>query len=188
MFRRAVYGLPTLVLALFAGLIAGCSAPPQKERDQADSAITAARAADAAEYAPTELQTAIASLVEYDRAVAQGDYRLALNHAIAARDVAYNAAKVASERKTAIRNEAERLIVDFRGQVMVAKSRLSAGPPLPAPAANRTRSTIRAAEKLLQEANSRLERQDYKEVVALLQTLVLTLRKDLAQPGGRRGK
>ena len=189
MSRRAVRRLPPLLLTLSVTWLAACSAPPQKERDQAESAIAAAKAADGAEYAPDDLQKAVASLVEYDRAVAQGDYRLALSLAMSARDAAYHAAKVAGERKAAARSEAERLIVDFEGQVMVARSRLAGSPPALSPAAaSRTRATVSKSAKLLQEARSRLEKQDFKGVVALLDPLVQTLRKDLAQPGGRRGK
>lgn len=189
MSRRAVPCLHALAVTLCTAWLAACSAPPQKERDQADGAITAAKAADAAVYAQTDLQSAVASLVEYDRAVAQGDYRLALSHAISARDAAYTAARVASERKAAARSEAERLIVDFQGQVMVARSRLAGSPPPLSPAvAKRTRATVNAFPKRLQEARSLLEKQDYKGVVALLQATVQTMQKDLAVPGGRRGK
>jgi hypothetical protein len=189
MSRRAVRRLPPLLLTLSVTWLAACSAPPQKERDQAESAIAAAKAADGAEYAPDDLQKAVASLVEYDRAVAQGDYRSALSQAISARDSAYHAAKVAGERKAAARSNAEGLIVDFQGQVMVGRSRLAGSPPpLPPAAASRTRGIVNRYAKLLQEARSRLEKQDFKGVVALLDPLVQTLRKDLAQPGGRRGK
>ena len=189
MSRRAVPRLHALAVTLCAAWLGACSAPPQKERDQAEGAVTAAKAADAAVYAQTELQSAVTSLVEYDRAVAQGDYRLALSHAISARDAAYLAARVAGERKAAARSEAERLIVDFEGQVMVARSRLGGSPPaLSPPVAKRTRTTVNTAPKRLQEARSLLEKQDYKGVVALLQATVQTLRKDLATPGGRRGK
>ena len=189
MSRRAVRPLPTLLVTLCAAWLAGCSAPPQKERDQADSAIAAAKAAGGVEYAPEDLQKADASLVEYDRAVSNGDYRAALSHAISARDAAYHASRVAGERKAAARSDAERLIVDFRGQLMVARSRLGGSPPPLSPgAASRTRATVKGSAKLLQEAGSRLEKQDYKGVVALLEPLVQTLRKDLAPAGGRRGK
>lgn len=189
MSRRAARRLPTLLLTLCAAWLAGCSAPPQKERDQAESAVAAAKAADGAEYAPDDLQKAVASLAEYDRAVAQGDYRLALSQAISARDSAYHAAKVAGERKAAARSEAERLMVDFEGLVMVGRSRLAGSPPaLSPPVAKRTRATVNTFPKRLQEARSLLEKQDYRGVVALLQAPVQTLRKDLAVPGGRRGK
>ncbi len=186
---RAVRHIPALLAALSVLWLTGCSAPPQKERDQADSALTAAKAADGSEYAQSEIQSAVASLIEYDRAVSNGDYRAALSHAISARDAAYHASKVAGERKAAARSEAERLIVDFEGQVMVARSRLGGSPPALAPAvAARTKATVKTAPKLLQDARTRLEKQDYKGVVALLQNALQTLRKDLTPPGGRRGK
>lgn len=185
MSRRPVRHLPALLVTLCAAWLAGCSAPPQKERDQAASAIAAAKAADAAEYAQTDLRSAEASLVEYDRSVAQGDYRAALSHAISARDVAYRAAKVAGEAKAAARSEAEGLIVDFGGLLMVARTRQSSLPPA---AAGRTRATLKSSAKLMQEARSLLDKQDYKGVVARLQPVVQTLQKDLAQPGGRRGR
>ena len=188
MSRRAVPRLHALVVTLCAAWLAGCSAPPQKERDQADGAITAAKAADAAVYAQTELQSAVTSLVEYDRAVAQGDYRLALSHAISARDAAYHAARVASERKAAARSEAERLLVEFGGLLLVAKSRLTGPPPLSPAAQGRTRAALKNGPKHLQEARSRLDKQDYKGVVEFLTPLVLPMRKDLAPAGGRRGK
>jgi hypothetical protein len=185
MSRRPVRSLPTLLVTLCAAWLAGCSAPPQKERDQAESAIAAAKAADAAEYARTDLQSAEASLVEYDRAVAQGDYRAALSHALSARDVAYKAAKVAGEAKAAARGEAERLLVDLQGLLITARSRVSSLPPA---AASRTRATLKSSAKLLQEAGSLMEKQDYKGVVARLQPVVQALRKDLPPPGGRRGR
>lgn len=189
MSRRAVRPLPTLLVTLCAAWLAGCSAPPQKERDQADSAIAAAKAADAAEYAPSELQAAVASLVEYDRAVSNGDYRAALSHALSARDAAYHASRVAGERKAAARAEADRLIVEFGGLLLVAKSRLTTSPPLSPAAQTRTRAALKNGQKHLQEARSRLDKQDYKGVVAFLTPMVLPLRKDLASPpGGRRGK
>jgi hypothetical protein len=189
MSRRVVSGLQTMAVLLCALGPAGCSSPPQKEREQAEAAITAARAADADAYAREELQAAIAQLSEYDRAVAQGDYRLALSHALSARDGALNAASVARERKAAARSEAERLIVDFEGLVIVARSRLGGSPPALSPAAmRRTRATVKTYATRLQEARSLLTKEDFKGVVALLQSVVDTLRKDVTPPAGRRGK
>lgn len=174
----------TLALVLIA-----CSAPPQKERDQADVAIAAAKAAEAAEYDAKDLQSALASIKAYDEAVAKGDYRAALGHAISARDSASSAAKLAADRKAAARSEAERLIVDLEGLLMVAKSRLGGTPPpLGAQAAGRVRAGVKTAPRLLQEARSLLAKQDFKGVKALLDAPVQALRKDLAPPAGRRGR
>ena len=176
-----------LVIALGA-ILSACSAPPQKERDQAEAAIAAARAADAPAYALRELEAALTALKAYDTAVAQGDYRLALSQAIGARDNAYDAAKLAAERKAAARHEAERLLVDLEGLVIVARSRLASGPALAPQAAVRTRATVRQASSLLQEARSRIEKQDFKGVVTLLQPAVQALKKDVGPAAGRRGK
>jgi hypothetical protein len=182
------FHLLILVVTVCAGVLSGCSSPPQKERDQADSAIAAAKAADAAQYAPEDLKKAETSLAEYNSAVSQGDYRLALSHAISARDFAYTAAKVAGERKAAARGEAERLIVDFEGLIMVARTRVGGAPALPPPVLTRTKTTLRTADKRLQEARSLLDKQDFKGVVTLLQSTVQTMKKDLAPAGGRRNK
>ena len=186
MSRRVGPILLTLYVTLCVLSLSGCSAPPQKERDQAESAVAAAEAAGAAEYALGDLQKARAALVEYDRAVALGDYRLALSQAISARDQAYTAAKVAAEAKTAVRNDAEGLIVELGGLLLVAKTRVNTLPPA---AAARTRNALKTAPKALQEARSRLEKQDYKGVVGLLTPIVGPLRKDLPSSStGRRGK
>ena len=174
-----------LVIALGA-ILSACSAPPEKERDQADAAISAARVADAPTYAPKELESALASLKAYDAAVALRDYRNALSHAIGARDSAYEAAKLAAERKAAARRDAERLIVDLEGLVIVARSRIASGPPLSPQAVTRTRATVRQANSLLQEARSRLEKQDFKGVVTLLQPAVQALKKDVGPTAGKR--
>ena len=190
MSRRPALPRALTVFVLGASLLPACSAPPQKERDQAEGALTAARTAEAATYAAAELEAAVNSLKAYDTAVAQGDYRLALNHAIGARDSAYAAAKLAGDRKAAARGEAERLIVDLEGLVLMARSRLAGTPPpLAAPATSRTRAALKRAPGLLQEARSLLQKQDFNGVGTLLRPVVQGLRKDLTPAGpGRRGK
>jgi hypothetical protein len=116
-----------------------------------------------------------------------GDYRAAEScHQRAG--FGLTAAKVAGDRKATARSEAERLIVDLEGLVMVAKSRLSGTPPaLPAPTAARVRAAVKRAPTLLQEARTRLQKQDFVGASALLELPVQALRKDLS-PLGRRGK
>ena len=82
------------LLSAIAFAIAGlaCSGPPAKEHQEAESALAAARAAQAAVYAPAELKLADSALADYDAAVAQRDYRQALRLAIEARDGAFVAA------------------------------------------------------------------------------------------------
>ena len=84
--------LPALCLALFVTI--GCGGePPDKEMQQAQGALDAARAAGADRYATEEFTAATLALVNAKEAVDQRDYRLALNHALDSRERAQNAAR-----------------------------------------------------------------------------------------------
>jgi hypothetical protein len=169
-------------LALFAiALLTACSEPPIKERHQAEGGIAAARAADAATYAPEPLQAAEAALIKYDEAVARRDYRQALNFAIEARDRAYEAAKQASNEKAVARSAAEKLVDDVEALVKTATSRLSptGNPRLGAGAADRVRASLRAAPQALQEARTLIQRQDYRGAFLRLRPLAEDLRREL---------
>ena len=122
---------------ILLALSGACAEPPTKERHQADGAVAAAKAADAATYAPASLQAAEEALKRYDEAVAQGDYRLALNYAIDARDRAFEAAKQASNDKAAARSQAERLATEFEVLLKRAETRVAGMGSRPAGAAPR---------------------------------------------------
>lgn len=141
----------------------GCSEPPAKERHQAEGALAAARAADAAIYAPAELQAAEAALEQYDAAVAQRDYRLALSHAIEARDLAYEAASQASDRKSDARSAAERLSVNLEGLIATAETRLNGSGRLPADTAAALRAALSDARSAMQEARAAMDAHAYAE-------------------------
>ncbi len=179
-----------LVIAALAG---ACSEPPTKEKHQADGAVTAAKAADAATYAPIPLQAAEEALKHYDEAVAAGDYRLALNYAIDARDRAYEAAKQAANDKAAARSQAERVATELEVLLQRADAKLAgnAGPRPTGSAAERLRAVVKSGPALLQEARTRLGRQDYRGTIKLLTPPVETLRRELATApaaSGRRGR
>ena len=76
--------------------------------DQAQGAIDAARAARADRYATEEYDAAVTALKRANEAVAQRDYRLALNHALDARERAQGAAKEAADQQATLRSGAER--------------------------------------------------------------------------------
>ena len=85
--------LSTWRAGAFAGLVVGllavsCAAPPNKELDQARSAITAAREAGAERFAANEIAAAERELKLAQQAVDERDYRLALNHALESREQA----------------------------------------------------------------------------------------------------
>lgn len=174
-------------------LLTSCSEPPTKERDQAEGALTAARAADAATYAPTALQAAEASLKKYDDAVAQRDYRQALGHAIDARDLAYEAVKQASNEKAAARSLAEKLINEADTLMRTANGRLlGIAPPRPsAQAAERLRNALRTAPKTLQEARALVVKQEFRAAIERVTPVVEEFRRDLGLTdagAGRRGR
>src|SRR5688572_30886229 len=87
---------------------AGCAEPPSKEMNQAQGAIDAARAAGADRFAAAEFAAATDALKRSEEAVAAGDYRQALSHAIDSRERAQAAAKVAVEGRANLRGQAER--------------------------------------------------------------------------------
>src|SRR5215217_1576123 len=99
-----------LVSLACAAALAGaaCGDPPDREMQQAQSAIDAARAGGAGHYAPSEFAAAEDALKRARDAVAQRDYRLALNNALDARERAQTAAKEAADGARAARAKADR--------------------------------------------------------------------------------
>ncbi len=177
---------------LFALGVAACSAPPTAEQHQAEGAIEAARAAGAATYAPEQFQAAQAALAKYDEAVAQRDYRQALNDALEARDGAYDAARQASTRKAELLSQANQLATQVASLVADGTDRLSGrgGTRLPAAAAQRVRRTIRSATPVLQEARTSIAGGRYQDAISGLTPVAAALQKDLNPSGsaGRRGR
>jgi hypothetical protein len=173
---RAVVAMGVLVLSL------ACSAPPDKERHQAEGAIAAARAADAGRYAPKALEMAESALAGYDAAVAQRDYREALRLALEARDTAFQAARDASDEKASVRSRAEQLMAEGTTLLAAWDAR-----PAPRPSARPTpgaevsaTSVVPDARVALQEARSKLEEADYRGALTTLERVVASLRAEAA--------
>jgi hypothetical protein len=178
-------------LALSACLLAGCSNPPTKEHDQAVAALAAARTAEAAAYAPDELQAAEAALGKYADAVAQGDYRQALSDAIDARDRAFEAARQAATQKAAARSQLQQAIADLDTALKAATARLApgSGAHLTAPSAERLRNAVRDATPALQEARAAFDQEKFRDGLGRLQPIADELRKASAPvETGRRGR
>ena len=171
-----------LVLLLIAlGVAGACSEPPTKEHQQAEAAVAAARAADAATYAPDDLQAAEADLQKYDEAVAQRDYRQALNLAIEARDRAYEAAKQAGTSKTAAETQARKLAEEVDTLTKTATARLegTSSPRPTAQAAERIRAALKTSSSALQEARTLMAQQDYRGAIVRLTPAAEALRKEV---------
>src|SRR5689334_21875245 len=115
--------LPCATLTLTLA-VAACGDPPDKEIQQAQGAIDAAKAAGAEQYAPDEYAAAQKALKDASDAVSDHDYRLALNHALDAREHAQTAAKQAGDGKAAARGEADRVLRDAAHALDEARLRL----------------------------------------------------------------
>lgn len=156
-------------MCLLVALAAACTSPPHKEMDQAQGAIDAARAAGADRYAVPEFAAANTALKNANDAVEQGDYRLALNHAIDSRDQAQNAARVAADNRAKLRGDVERSIAE----VTALGNQVQAW--IASPASARTPRTRRTAQQVvtqttgeLQKAGSALQAEDYPAAQKIL--------------------
>jgi hypothetical protein len=156
----AALAAASLALAFAA---AGCAEPPNKELHQAQGAIEAARATGAERYATEEFAAAVEALRRADEAVAQRDYRLALNHALDSRERAQNAARAAADAKAAARGLAERRLAEVTTALAAAASRMAAAETakVPQKALAGPAEAIAAAQQAVQEAGSALGREDY---------------------------
>jgi len=179
---RCRAGLACVLVALFAS---ACTDPPHKEMDQAQGAIDAARAAGADRYAAKEFGAANAALKSANDAVEQGDYRLALNHAIDSREQAQNAARVAADTRAELRGNVERSMAEVNALVGQVRAWIAG------PASARTPRTRRTAQQVvtqataeLQKAGSALEADDYTGAQTLLTATKARLQKVVpAVPG-----
>ena len=174
--------LPRVVLslAILAATLTGtaCGDPPDKEMQQAQGAIDAARAAGADRYAPAEYVAAQAALKRATEAVEQRDYRLALNHALDARERAQAAAKEAADHKATARTDAEHAITQVSSTLNEAHARLKAteaGHAPPKTAAD-ARREIEAGDAAVQEARTAFDHADYLGALDALQGVTARLR------------
>jgi hypothetical protein len=161
--------------------------PPENERQQAQGAIDAARAAGAEQYAREELAAAQEALTHSTEAVAQRDYRLALNHALDSRERAQNAAKMAADGKAMARVDADRAI---SGATELLKSLRPAmanaeGSRGSAKTLSVHRAAFVAAERQVQEARTAYEQQDYPRATSIARAAtepLTAILKDLQSP------
>jgi hypothetical protein len=160
MARRPFRALVCIAAAL---LCSACASPPNKEMDQAQGAIDAARAAGADRYATTEYAAATDALKKANDAVAVRDYRLALNFALESREQAQNAAREAADAKARVRGEVERGITDISNLIAQGRNRITAAER--ARVARRLlqqpRAELTAAEAVLQKTGEAVAAEDY---------------------------
>jgi hypothetical protein len=174
-------------LAAFLAL-AACTEPPHKEMDQAQGAIDAAAAAGAGRYAEGELAAARDALRLAHDAVADRDYRLALNYALESRERAQAAAREAAETGARVRSEVERAMAAAETGLAAADARLAeVGPKLPRQARERAEAALADIREDLQEAGAAIAADDYLAAqprldgrIARLETVMAELDEALA--------
>lgn len=164
MRRRLVAGL----LLLFA---AGCSEPPQKEIDQAQTALDAARTAGGEKYAAAEYAAASAALQKAHDSVDQRDYRQALNYAIDARQRAFDAARQAADGQAQAKRDIEALygqaaVRATRLQTLLRSAEAAGAAPKPLRA---VQATLRLARADLQKASAAISAGNYGEATTILE-------------------
>jgi hypothetical protein len=155
----------TLVLTVVLLVATGCSGPPQKEIDEAQTAVDLARTAGADTFAPEEYTAATAGLQKAHAAVEQRDYNQALSFAIDARQRAQNAIRQAAEGK----KRAQHAVETLYGEVASRANRLQAllrtaeaGHAKPKDL-RQPRATLVAARKALQEASAAITLGNYEQ-------------------------
>jgi hypothetical protein len=173
-----------LALCLSIGLTIGCGGePPEKEIQQAQSAVDAAAAAGAGTYAAEEFAAATLALTNAKVAVEQRDYRLALNDALDSRERAQNAAKEAADAKAVARAAAEAALSQADAALAGAQAKLKAAEErkLPARVIGAPRTTINTAATNLQEAHAAFDQGRFVEVPAKAKAATTLLAAPLEQ-------
>jgi len=140
---------------------AACGDPPDKEMQQAQGAIDAARAAGAEQYAHTEFAAAEDALKRSREAVDQRDYRAALNAALDARERAQAAAKDTVNAKATARADAEKGLAQATAALNDARAKVRVENSRNARAVSAARRTISSDETAVQEARTAFEAGDY---------------------------
>ena len=168
--------------------------PPNKELQQAQQAIDAARTSGAERYATDEFTASQAALKHAQAAVVARDYRQALNDALDARDRAQTAAKDTVDRKATAKVDADRglhdaalAIVDARAKLRAADASRRASKPAAA-----LRRDVADAETHVQEARTAFDKGNFLDaselIAAPMQRLTDSVRAldNTAPPAARR--
>lgn len=168
-----------LVVAL---LVSACAEPPNKEMDQAQGAIDAARAAGAERYAASEYTAATDALKNSNDAAATGDYRLALNYALESHEQAQRAARATADTKAQVRAEVERAMAEIAALMAQASTRLAAARSARVAARLLTQPAgdIAAVNVDVQKAGEAIQADDYLEARRSLEGVKERIEKALA--------
>ena len=151
--------------------VTACADPPNKEMDQAQGAIDAARAAGADRYASGEYTAATDALKRSQDAVTQRDYRQALNEALDSREHAQNSAREAADTKAQVRGEVERDMAQIAALIAEANTRMAAATRarVPRRILDGPRQELAAVDESVQKAGAAMRADDYLAARTALQ-------------------
>jgi hypothetical protein len=169
---------PTTPFALMVAVLlililipaAGCSEPPRKEIDQAQTAVELAKTAGADKFAPEEYAAAMAGLQKARDAVEQRDYRQALSYAIDARQRAQDAIRQAADAKAKAQRETDSLVNDVtaRANQLWARLKGAEAARVPAKELRASRAAMAEAQQGLQEARAEIGAGNYQKAGEIL--------------------
>jgi hypothetical protein len=194
MYRARAAALLLLVsLCAFSG---ACGDPPEKEMQQAQIAIDAARDGGSDQYAHQEFTAAVEALTHAHEAADDRDYRQALNFALDARERAQLALKEAADTKAAAKVNAERALAGANTTLGIAQKRLAEleGARVSAKLLADPRKQLEASERRVQEARAAFDRGDFPDATTAaeassqaLSALVGSL-ESISPPAPRRAR
>lgn len=159
-----------LLVVFLLLLTAGCSEPPQKEIDQAQAAVDAARAAGADRYATADFTAAASSLDKARAAVDQRDYRQALNYALDSRQRAEEAGRQAADGKARARKTVEAAYTEAASRTNALQTALRTAETgkTPAKLLKPGQTALRTARADLQKASAAISAGNYEDATKLL--------------------
>jgi uncharacterized protein DUF4398 len=159
-----------LPIGLLLLALAGCSEPPQKEIDEARSAIEAAQAAGATIYAADEYAGATGALQKARDSVGERDYRQALSYAIDARQRAIEASRLVPEARAKAKADADTAVTQIGDSMTHLDSVLRAAGDAGVAAQEllAPNELLQETTGVLQEARTALDARKYAEANAIL--------------------
>lgn len=113
-FLRVRVVVPVLISVSL--LTFACASPPEAEKKAADSAVSAATAAGADTYAPSEFSAMMTAVKKAESEMSSKAYKEAKASYAAVKDLAEKAATAAAAGKAAAKAEAEKQIADLEGR------------------------------------------------------------------------
>lgn len=192
---RSSRGATVGACLIAACLTSACAAPPNREIADAQSALKAASAAGAEQFAPAAFKSAAESYRLANEAVMQEDYRLALSHALESRERAQAAEREAAAARDEIRDDAQRRMANVATLLARAGTRLDQAEAerVPARIVRDARQTLARLNRDVQEADAVLQDEDYataQRVLAAvereLEALIASLEEALAAQSQKR--